>query len=138
MFEVMKFASLMHRAVRVDAGLQQAPDVVRMACKNGNVGLGIDAGELSPGKKADVIVVDTQSPMFTPLMPGSKEHVFSHLVFAANGSCVESVIVDGRVVYENREFTTIDEEEVLRQANRAFREVIARMEVPELEAVRRG
>ena len=100
MFEVMKFASLIHRASRVDASLGQAPDVVRMACKNGNRGLGIDAGELSPGKKADLIVVDTQNQMFTPLMPGSKDHVFSHLVFAANGSCVETVVIDGQVVYE--------------------------------------
>ncbi len=138
MFEVMKFASLMHRAVRVDASLGQAPDVVRMATKNGNRGLGIDAGELSPGKKADVILVDTQSQMFTPLMPGNKDHVFSHLVFAANGSCVETVIVDGQVVYEDREFTTIDEEEVLRNANRAFLDVVERMDVPDLEAVRRG
>ena len=138
MFEVMKFASLMHRAVRVDASLGQAADVVRMATKNGNQGLGIDAGELSPGKKADVIVVDALSQMFTPLMPGDKGHVFSHLVFAANGSCVETTIVDGRIVYEGREFTTIDEEEVLRNANRAFREVVERMDVPELEAVRRG
>jgi len=138
MFEVMKFASLMHRAVRVDASLGQAPDIVRMATKNGNKGLGIDAGELSPGKKADVILVDTQSQMFTPLMPGDKGHVFSHLVFAANGSCVETVIIDGQVVYEDREFTTIDEEEVLRNANRAFREVVERMEVPDLEAVRRA
>ena len=75
--------------------------------------------------------------MFTPLMPGSKEHVFSHLVFAANGSCVETVIVDGNVVYESREFTTIDEDEVLREANRAFRGVVARLDVPDLESVRR-
>jgi 5-methylthioadenosine/S-adenosylhomocysteine deaminase len=138
MFEVMKFASLMHRAVRVDASLQQAPDVVRMACKNGNTGLGIDAGELTPGKKADVIVVDTQSQMFTPLLAGNKDHVFSHLVFAANGSCVETVVIDGQVVYEDREFTTIDEDEVLRQANRAFQEVLERMDVPDLESVRRS
>jgi 5-methylthioadenosine/S-adenosylhomocysteine deaminase len=138
MFEVMKFASLMHRAARVDASLGQAPDVVRMACTNGNRGLGFDAGELSPGKKADLILVDTQSQMFTPLMPGSREHVFSHLVFAANGSCVDTVVVDGQIVYEGREFTTIDEDEVLRQANRAFREVVERMDVPDLESVRRS
>jgi 5-methylthioadenosine/S-adenosylhomocysteine deaminase len=136
MFEVMKFASLMHRAVRVDASLQQAPDVVRMATRNGNRGLGIDAGELTAGKKADVILVDTRSQMFTPLMP-DKDHVFSHLVFAANGSCVDTVIVDGRVVYEDRRFTTIDEDEVLREANRAFRETLERMDVPDLESVRR-
>ena len=138
MFEVMKFASLMHRAVRVDASLQQARDVVRMACKNGNAGLGIDAGALEPGKKADVILVDTQSQMFTPLMPDNADHVFSHLVFAANGSCVDTTIIDGKVVYEGGEFTTIDEEEVLREANRAFREVLDRMDAPTLESVRRG
>jgi 5-methylthioadenosine/S-adenosylhomocysteine deaminase len=137
MFEVMKFASLMHRAVRVDASLQQAPDVVRMATRNGNRGLGIDAGELTAGKKADVILVDTRSQMFTPLMPDNKDHVFSHLVFAANGSCVDTVIVDGQVVYADREFTTIDEDEVLREANRAFRETLERMDVPDLESVRR-
>jgi 5-methylthioadenosine/S-adenosylhomocysteine deaminase len=138
MFEVMKFASLMHRAIRVDASLQQAPDVLRMATRNGARGLGFDAGELAAGKKADVVVVDTGSQMFTPLMPENADHVFSHLVFAANGSCVETVVIDGRVVYENRAFTTIDEEEVLRQANRAFLEVLDRMDVPDLESVRRG
>jgi 5-methylthioadenosine/S-adenosylhomocysteine deaminase len=137
MFEVMKFASLMHRATRVDASLGQAPDIVRMCCRNGNRGLGIDGGELSPGKKADVILLDTQSQMFTPLMPGNKDHVFSHIVFAANGSCVETTIVDGRVVYENRQFTTIDEAEVLREANRCFQEVVGRMQAPDLESVRR-
>jgi 5-methylthioadenosine/S-adenosylhomocysteine deaminase len=137
MFEVMKFASLMHRAVRVDASHGQAPDIVRMATQNGARGLGFDIGELTPGRKADVILVDTQSQMFTPLMPGNKDHVFSHLVFAANGSCVDTVIIDGAIVYENRRFTTIDEEEVLREANRAFQEVVARMDVPDLESVRR-
>jgi 5-methylthioadenosine/S-adenosylhomocysteine deaminase len=129
MFEVMKFASLLQRATRLDASLGQAPEIVRMACTSGNRGLGIEAGELSPGKKADLILVDTRNQMFTPLMPGSKDHVFSHLVFAANGSCVETVIIDGGVVYENREFTTIDEQEVLHEANRCFRENVARLDV---------
>ncbi len=138
MFEVMKFASLMHRAVRVDASLQQAPDVLRMATRNGASGLGFDSGELSPGKKADVIIVDTQNQMFTPLMPDNADHVFSHLVFAANGSCVDTVLVDGKVVYDERRFTTIDEDEVLREANRAFREVVERMDAPALEEVQRA
>src|SRR5712692_6638044 len=130
MFEVMKFASLMHRASRVDASLQQAPDVVRMATRNGAKALRHETGELSAGKKADLILVNTLNQMFTPLMPNSKEHVFSHLVFAANGSAVDTTIVDGQIVMENRQFTTIDEAEVLREANRAFREVVDRMEVP--------
>lgn len=130
-FEVMKFASLVHRAARVDASLQQAPDVVRMATRNGAWALGHDTGELSPGKKADVIVVDLRNQFFTPLMPGNKEHLYSHLVFSANGSSVETTIVDGRIVMRDRVFETIDEERVLREANRAFRDVVERMVVPE-------
>ena len=99
-----------------------------MACRNGSRGLGLDAGELAPGKKADVIVIDTNNQMFTPLMPGSKDQLYNHLVFAANGSCVDTVIVDGRIIYENRVFVTIDEREVLREANRCFRATVERME----------
>jgi 5-methylthioadenosine/S-adenosylhomocysteine deaminase len=73
--------------------------------------------------------------MFTPLMPGSEEHVFSHLVFAANGSCVDTTIVDGQVVMEGRKILTVDEDEVIREANRAFREVEGRMIVPDLAEV---
>ncbi|MGZ4215284.1 MAG: amidohydrolase family protein [Solirubrobacteraceae bacterium] len=135
MFEVMKFASLLHRALRVDASLQQAPDVVRMATRNGARALGHETGQIVPGAKADVILIDTNSTMFTPLMPGSEEHVFSHLVFAANGSCVDTTIVDGQVVMEGRKILTVDEDEVIREANRAFREVEARMIVPELAEV---
>ena len=131
MFEVMKFASLMHRAVRVDASLQQAPDVLRMATRNGGRALGHDTGELAAGRKADVILVDTRSTMFTPLMPENRDHAYLHLVFAANGSCVHTTIVDGRVVMRDREILTVDEDEVIREANRGFREVVARMVVPD-------
>ena len=127
MFEVMKFASLMHRASRVDASLQQAPDVVRMATRNGADALGHQSGRLEPGRKADVILVDLMSQMFTPLMPGNPDHLFSHLVFAANGSCVDTTIIDGKIVMEGRRLTTVDEQKVLREANAAFLRVLDRI-----------
>jgi 5-methylthioadenosine/S-adenosylhomocysteine deaminase len=127
MFEVMKFASLMHRASRVDASLQQAPDVVRMATRNGADALGHQTGRLEPGRKADVILVNLMSQMFTPLMPGNPDHLFSHLVFAANGSCVDTTIIDGKIVMEGRQLTTVDEQKVLREANAAFLRVIDRI-----------
>jgi 5-methylthioadenosine/S-adenosylhomocysteine deaminase len=130
LFEVMKFASLIHRASRVDPSLQQAPDVVRMATRNGSAALGHETGELTAGKKADVILVDLQNQMFTPLHPGSKAHLYSHLVFAANGSAVDTTIIDGQIVYRDRAFTTIDEPEVLHHANEAFLSVLDRMVVP--------
>src|ERR1700728_1958947 len=130
LFEVMKFASLMHRATRVDASLQQPPDVVRMATRNGSAALGHETGQLTAGHKADVILVDLQSQMFTPLMPDNADHLFSHLVFAANGSCVDTTIIDGKVVMEGRRLTTVDEPKVLQKANEAFRRVLDKMVVP--------
>ena len=96
LFDVMKFASLIHRAYRVDASLLQAPAVVRMATRNGAAALRHNTGELAPGRKADVILVNTRSAMFTPLLPGDPAHVYSHLVFAADGSAVDTTIVDGQ------------------------------------------
>ena len=130
LFEVMKFASLIHRASRVDASLQQAPDVVRMATRNGADALGHETGRLVPGRKADAILVNLRSQMFTPLMPGNADHLFSHLVFAANGSCVDTTIIDGKIMMEDRRLTTVDEQKVLREANDAFRRVLDRMVVP--------
>jgi 5-methylthioadenosine/S-adenosylhomocysteine deaminase len=130
LFEVMKFASLIHRASRVDPSLQQAPDVVRMATRNGSAALQHETGELAAGKKADVILLDLQNQMFTPLHPESKAHLYSHLVFAANGSAVNTTIIDGEIVYRDRTFTTIDEPEVLHRANEAFLSVLDRMVVP--------
>jgi 5-methylthioadenosine/S-adenosylhomocysteine deaminase len=125
LFDVMKFASLIHRAYRVDASLLQPPEVVRMATRNGASALRHDTGQLVPGKKADVILVDTQNPMFTPLRPGDKAHLYSHLVFAANGSAVDTTIVDGRILMRGRELVTVDEAVVLDQANQALRRVVA-------------
>jgi 5-methylthioadenosine/S-adenosylhomocysteine deaminase len=125
LFDVMKFASLIHRAYRVDASLLQAPEVVRMATRNGAAALRHDTGQLVVGRKADVILVDTANPMFTPLRPGDKAHLYSHLVFAADGSAVHTTIVDGRILMRGRELVTVDEAAVLDQANQALRRVVA-------------
>jgi 5-methylthioadenosine/S-adenosylhomocysteine deaminase len=125
LFDVMKFASLVHRAYRVDAGLLQAPDVVRMATRNGAAALRHDTGQLAAGKKADVILVDTGNPMFTPLRPGDKAHIYSHLVFAADGSAVDTTIVDGKILMRGRQLVTVDEAAVLDQANQALRRIVA-------------
>ena len=61
MFEVMKWASLLHRASRVDASLQQAPEVLKMATRNGAAALGHETGQLAAGAKADVILIETKS-----------------------------------------------------------------------------
>jgi 5-methylthioadenosine/S-adenosylhomocysteine deaminase len=127
MFEVMKFASLIHRAARVDASLFQAPDVLAMATRNGAAALGHDTGQLGVGRKADVILVGTRNVMFTPLADGNTDQLHSHLVFAANGSAVDTTIVDGRILMRGRQLLTMDEPEILRQANAGLSRVLSRI-----------
>jgi 5-methylthioadenosine/S-adenosylhomocysteine deaminase len=62
-------------------------------------------------------------------MPDNADHLFSHLVFAANGSCVDTTIIDGKIVMEGRKLTTVDEHKVLQKANEAFRRVLDKMVV---------
>jgi 5-methylthioadenosine/S-adenosylhomocysteine deaminase len=129
MFEVMKFASLMHRAVRTDASLMPAEQVLRMATSNGARALGHDTGQIRTGAKADLILVDTDNAMFTPMLRDTPAHLHSHLVFAANGSVVDTTIIDGRVVMRGRRLTTVDEHRVVAEANAAFRRVRDAMSV---------
>jgi 5-methylthioadenosine/S-adenosylhomocysteine deaminase len=124
MFQVMQFASLVQRAVRMDADLLQAADVLLMATRNGSVALGHDAGILAEGKKADLIVIDLDDPSFTPLVTGNRNQLYSHLAFAAQGRAVRTVVIDGAVVMDDRRLVTIDEREVMAKANEAFVRVL--------------
>ncbi|WEO77859.1 amidohydrolase [Cryobacterium sp. SO2] len=123
MFEVMKFASLMHRAVRADSSLMPAQQVVRMATRNGAAALGHNTGQLTVGYTADIILIDTNNAMFTPMLRDDPEHLYSHLVFAANGSAVDTTIVNGEIVMRGRELTRVNEQMVLDEAQKAFRRV---------------
>ena len=124
-FHTMKFACLLQRARHLDSSLMPPRQVLHMATRAGARALGHDTGELAVGKKADMILIDLKSELFTPLMQDDRDHLYSHLVFAADGRCVDSTIVDGRFVMEGRRMTQVDEGEVLAEANRHFRRIIA-------------
>ena len=124
LFEVMKFASLVQRAVRMDADLLHAADLLAMATRNGSAALGHDAGILAEGKKADLILIDLHDPGFTPLVLGNRNQLYSHLAFAASGRAVRTVVIDGVPVMEDRRILTVDEDEVMAKANEAFVRVL--------------
>ena len=92
-----------------------AGEVLKMATTGGAavIGLEKEIGTLEKGKKADIIVVDLNQPHLCPLYDP-----ISALVYAANGADVKDVIVDGRVLMKEREFTTIDADEVMGKVRR--------------------
>ncbi|EPZ5494631.1 putative aminohydrolase SsnA [Citrobacter farmeri] len=122
MFEEMKFAFFKHR----DAGGPLWPDSFAKALANGNELLhrnfGENFGQLQAGYKADLTLLDYSSP--TPLIA---ENVAGHIAFGLGSGSVHSVMVNGVMVYEDRQFT-FDTDSIYAQARKAAASMWRRMD----------
>lgn len=112
MIKEMGAAAKLHKVARLDPTVMKAQTVVRMATIEGAkaLGMGKNIGSLEVGKSADIIIIGLDEPHLTPLY-----NEYSHLVYAASGADVDTVVIDGKIVMENRKLLTIDEEEVMRK-----------------------
>lgn len=108
MFEEIHLATMLQKVGRMDATVLPAAEVLKMATSYGAKALGLDeTGVLEEGKKADIILVDTDSMHFYP-----RHNLVSNLAYSAQGSDVDTVMVNGKVLFENGKFTEIDEEKI--------------------------
>jgi 5-methylthioadenosine/S-adenosylhomocysteine deaminase len=98
-----------------------------MATLSGARALGLDAeiGSLARGKKADVIVLDAGGLHLAPRAHGGHDNLATLLVYAAHGSDVETVLVDGEIVVADRKLTRVDEATVRRDAQAASDRILA-------------
>lgn len=112
MFTEMRTAALIQKALH-GADTLPALAVLRMATINGARALGLEkeVGSIEKGKRADLILVNTDRLHTTP-----HPEPISTIVYAAEASDVETVIIDGRVVMRERELLTLNEREVLSAA----------------------
>jgi 5-methylthioadenosine/S-adenosylhomocysteine deaminase len=99
--------------------------MLRLATAEGAaaLGLGDSVGSLEPGKKADVILLDLKVPHMTPVLVKPVRNVAPNIVYSARGDEVTDVIINGRMVVEDRTVTTMDEERVIEEAQRAAEEI---------------
>jgi len=113
MFEEMRTCALLHKVQAMDPLAVPAYQALSMGTVNGAQALGLEnqIGQLKPGYQADLILLDFEqvhlAPSYDPI---------SHLVYAARGSDVDTVIVAGKVLMQHRRLTTIDEAELIREA----------------------
>ncbi|MDZ7850091.1 MAG: amidohydrolase [Halodesulfurarchaeum sp.] len=121
MFGEMRDAALLGKLAAADASAVPAEAVIRMATEGGSRALGLPGGLIEPGGAADLIVVDFGRPRMTPV----HEYV-SNLVYAAHGDDVRHTIVDGRVLMEDREVVTLDEQAVREDAKSRAAELVDR------------
>ena len=110
MFQEMDTAAKLHKVAGLDPMVMDARTVIRMATTEGakSLRLGHLTGSLDRGKKADIITIDLFKPHLTPMY-----NEYSHLVYAAGGADVDTVIINGQLVMKNRRLITIDEREVI-------------------------
>ena len=109
MIETMKFAALINKPIKRDPRVTPANVVFRMATEYGAINLGYDnLGKIMPGYLADIAIIDFNKPHLTPIYD-----VYSHLVYACRSSDVDTVIVNGKIVYESKEFIDINVYEVM-------------------------
>ncbi len=107
MFSEMNAMAMYHKCLRRDPTAVSADTVYRMATINGADALGVKAGMVSPGMLADLVILDLDRPQLHPL-----GDMTAALSYSVNGSEVETVLVNGDVVYHKGEFANIDSERV--------------------------
>lgn len=123
MFEEIHLASIVNKAVNMDAISVKAYDALRMATINGAKALNWDneIGSIEINKKADIILIDMNKPHLYPL-----HNEVSALAYSVQGSDVDTVIVDGNIIMEKREMKTLDVEKIMYNANRCTRDLLNR------------
>ena len=116
MFEAMRIACLIQGGIHENEERIPAKDVIKMATINGAKALGLEdkIGSIEVGKCADIILVDiTEKLDNITMLPNL--NIISNLVYNASGRNVETTIVNGRILMENRKLTEIDENEIIKR-----------------------
>lgn len=110
LFQEMDSAAKLHKVTRLDPTVMDAETVLKMTTINGAKALGMEKhiGQLKKGMKADIIIIDLNKPHLTPIY-----HEYSHLVYAVGGADVDTVLINGKIVMQNRQLLTINENEVM-------------------------
>ncbi|WP_372366997.1 amidohydrolase [Candidatus Uabimicrobium sp. HlEnr_7] len=118
-FEEIKFAALVHKWKINDPTIMNCNEVWHAATTTAHKIFDIDAGEIKQGKLADFLLVDLNHPQMVPC-----HNLTSNLVYAGNGSIVDTVICNGQIVMENRYVS--GEEEIILQAKKVTKKLFSR------------
>lgn len=114
MFETMKIAALAQGGIHENETRLESRDVIKMATINGAKLLGLEdqIGSIEEGKKADLIIVDISNKLDNIKMIPNND-IISNLVYNTIGKNVDTTIVDGNILMENRKMKFIDSEKII-------------------------
>jgi len=120
LFCEMDTAAKLSKVMDNDPTSLDAGTVLRMVTSWGAAVMGLESeiGTLETGKKADIIVLDLNSPHLCPIYDP-----FSAIVYAANGADVKDVIVNGNILMKDRKFTLLDSDKIIREVRKISRNI---------------
>lgn len=123
MLAVLKTTALLHKVNSLNAMILSTQDILNMACRGGAAAFGMPAqiGSLEVGKKADLILIDLDTPMAMPV-----HHVPSALIYNVGAGDVDTVIVNGRILMRRKEIVIVDEKAVLARSRKVCSNLFAR------------
>lgn len=106
MFHELSLLTLIHKGTGKTPQCVSAKEGFRIATINGAKALGLEKeiGSIEAGKKADLAILDLNTPSLTP-----RNNLIAGLSYSANGSEVDTVIINGQITMEGRKLLTIDE-----------------------------
>ncbi|MBM7854381.1 5-methylthioadenosine/S-adenosylhomocysteine deaminase [Desulfohalotomaculum tongense] len=117
MLEEMRTAALLQKVSHMDPTAMPAYKALEMATAGGAGALGLEneVGRLKAGLKADIILVNFNKPHLYP-----RHDICAHMVYSAHSADVDTVIIDGELVMQNRKILTLDEEEIFQNVDRCI------------------
>ena len=123
MWEEMRTTALIHKGVSKDPVCVSALEVLRMATYEGARAFGFSRkGMIREGWVADLTVVDLDKPHYIGV---NEENLAAYLVYAGSSADIRGTMVNGKWLYRNGDFPTLDEEEIIQKA-RESREAITK------------
>jgi 5-methylthioadenosine/S-adenosylhomocysteine deaminase len=127
MFEEARLAAFLQKGVFGDPTLLPAKTTWQLATIEGARALHIDrlTGSLEPGKKADIAIISANRTHQLPRFARDPEAVYSQLVYATKATDVRDVLVNGRLLMRDRQLTTLNEPEILLEAERLAKRIDA-------------
>jgi len=119
--EEMSTAAKIHKALSEDPTVVDAKTALKMATVYGVEVLGLSSqlGSLEPGKQADIVLIELNEPHLVPIY-----NIYSHLVYSAKSSDISCLVVNGKVLMEQKKVLSFDEEEVLKKAKKWAEKII--------------
>ena len=111
MFETMKFTALLQKGINENPKDLPAYEVLKMATINGAKALNLnETGKIEEGKLADLIIINMEETITNPI-----NNIFAEIVYNVKGSNVDTTIINGKVLMENRKISNVNKKEIIQK-----------------------